>query len=148
VTDIDTVRSFGTLLKFSGIGIPLYSCRGAKQTLVHISQAASIKRTLNGALRDISQPEFRKYGSVINCRDQRPPAISGVWPGRVIVVDCVAELSYLTAGGSPERTVVSSRVEGLYTRYRPRLEMMVMEFQTSFDEWAGEYDWSMTLEEA
>ncbi len=66
--------------------------------------------------------QFRKYKSSISCRDQEPPAIDGVWPGHVVTVECVAELSYPT-GGSPARPVVSgsTRTQGGFVFYRPQL---------------------------
>jgi hypothetical protein len=149
VTDIDTIKAAGTLLVLTGVGVPPFSCRGATQTLVPIQQAHQIKRTLNGVARDLSQVQFQKYSSVISCADQQAPAVDGVWPGRVVVVDCVYELCYLTANGGPSKPAVpgSSRVEGSFTFYRPRLEMMVIDFQSSKDEWGAANNWSMTLEE-
>jgi hypothetical protein len=149
VTDIDTIKAAGTLLVLTGVGVPPFSCRGASQTHVPIQQAHQIKRTLNGVARNLSQAQFQKYSSVISCTDVQPPAIDGVWPGRVVVVDCIFELCYLTANGGPAKPAVpgSSRVEGSFTFYRPRLEMMVIEFQSSRDEYGANNNWSMTLEE-
>ena len=78
-----------------------------------------------------------------------PPALDGIWPGAVVIVDCVAELSYVTSGGSPDRTVVSgsSRTEGSFTYYRPQLTMMVTRFNVNTDEWKAVVGWDMTLEE-
>lgn len=142
------VNSF-TVLNISGVGVPPYSVRGAKQTLAHIDQAANLKRTVNGILKDISFSSFRKYKSTISCTDQRPPNFSGIWPGLQVVVDCISELSYTTIGGSPERTVVSgsSRVEGLFTVFRPQLTMRITAFSTDTDEYDVACNWSMDLEE-
>lgn len=138
-----------TLLSFSGIGVPPYSTRGATQTLDPIDIAANLRRTVNGVLKDISFDGFHKYKSSISCSDQRVPAVDGVWPGKQIVVDCVQELCYLTAGGTPSRTAVpgSSRVEGDYTFYRPRLTMLVTALTSSLDEYSATTSWQMTLEE-
>src|SRR5436309_12059154 len=95
-----------TLLALTGIGIPDYSARGLTQTLEPIEAAASLRRTVNGGLKDLSFAQFRKYRSTISCRDQEPPAVDGVWPGQVVTIDCIAELSYPT-GGSSARPVVS-----------------------------------------
>jgi hypothetical protein len=134
-------------LVITGIGMPPASIRGVTQTLKPITAAANMARTVNGSLIDLSAPEFRKYGSTIQCSDQDPPELSGVWPGAVITVDCIAELSYATSGGSAERTVVGSRVEGLYTIYRPRLSMMVVSFELTKDEWSAVNGWTLDLEE-
>lgn len=138
-----------TLLVISGEGIPPYSARGLTQTLEPIPAAGGARRTVNGELLDVSSPELRKYASLVSCSDQQTPALDGIWPGEIVTVDCVAELAYKTAGGSPQRTVVtgSSRVEGDYTFYRPRLTMMFMGHQVSRDEYKAIVGWTMAFEE-
>lgn len=138
-----------TLLRFSGFGIPPWSARGLTQTLSPIEQAGQYERTVNGVLTNIALPLFEKYQSTIQCSDQRVPALNGVFPGRILTVDCVVELSYLTAGGSPDRTVVagSARVEGDYTFYRPQLIMLLRTFEKEVDEWGAVVSWAMELEE-
>ena len=137
------------VLTLSGIGVPPYSARGASQTLEPIQASQQLRRTINGELIDISRPEFRKYRSRISCAEQQPPAVDGVWPGQVVTVGCISELSYLTAGGSPARTPVtgSSRTEGAYTFYRPSLTMRVVTFSQDTDEYGAETSWSLELEE-
>lgn len=126
-----------------------YSARGLNQSLELIDDGAAIFRTINGGLLDLTYDQFRKYKSTISCTDQAAPAFDGMKRGTIVQVDCTHELSYKTVGGSPSRTVVSgsSRVEGDYTFYRPRLTMMVMRFQTSFEEWEARVQWSLELEE-
>lgn len=138
-----------TLLVITGLITP-YSARGLQQTLEPIQEASQLRRTVNGALVDVSVPALRKYASTISADDQAVPALNGVWPGAQVTVDCVAELAYLTATGTPERTVVpdSSRVNGAWTFYRPRLTMRIVEYQTQVDEWNAVVGWSMRLEEA
>lgn len=138
-----------TLLSISGINIPPYSARGISQTLAPIAGAANLRRTVNGTLVDLSASQFRKYASTISCTDQQHPALNGVWPGVQVTVDCICELSYLTSGGSADRTVVpgSSRTEGLYTFYRPRLIMRVLSYDIQTDEWGAAVGWSLELEE-
>ena len=138
-----------TLLELSGIGIPDYSTRGATQTLEPIDQSAAMRRTVNGALKDISFSGFQKYKSTISCTDQRVPALDGVWPGKTLTVTCVQELCYKTAGGAPSRPVASgsSRVEGDYTFYRPVLTMLVTGYQTTLDEWQATTGFTLSLEE-
>ena len=138
-----------TLLRLDPIGVPPYSARGITQTLQPIDGAAQLARTVNGTLTDMSDTNFRKFQSTISCTDQQQPALDGVWPGTILTVDCVIELSYKTSGGSPERTPVSgsSRVEGASTFYRPQLSMMVVDYQTGVDEWGADANWSLSLEE-
>ena len=78
-----------------------------------------------------------------------PPGVSGIWPGQAVQVECIAELYYVTAGGSAERPVIdgSLRVEGPYTYFRPILDMRVVDFNQSFDEWDAQVSWSLALEE-
>ena len=137
------------VLTLSGIGVPPYSARGASQTLEPIGSSQQLRRTINGELIDISRAEFRKYRSTISCVDQQPPAIDGVWPGRVLTVGCISELSYLTAGGAPARPLGSgsSRTEGDYTFYRPSLTMRVVAFSQDTDEYGAAVFWSLQLEE-
>lgn len=137
-----------TLLLLSGIGVPDYSARGLTQTLEPIEASANLRRTINGALKDLSFAQFRKYKSTISCQDQEPPAVDGVWPGRVVTVDCVAELSYPT-GGAPARTIVagSSRTDGAFIFYRPQLQMLVTRFSVNRDEYGASVQWQMDLEE-
>jgi hypothetical protein len=138
-----------TLLVLAEIDIPPYSARGISQTLTPVSGAGNLRRTVNGALVDLSASQFRKYQSAITCSDQDSPALDGVWPGMSLTVDCVTELCYKTAGGSPSRTVVSgsSRVEGDFTFFRPRLTMRVVDYRVATDEWGAEIGWSLDLSE-
>jgi len=137
-----------TVLSLLGLGVPPYSARGLSQTLEPLDQAASLARTINGELIDLSRPEFRKYKSTISGTDQRPPSCDGLWPGREVVVNCIAELAY-PAGSTPQRPVVesSSFSEAGFIYYRPRLTMVVTGFQLSRDEYGAQLSWSMNLEE-
>jgi len=138
-----------TVLTLTGIGVPPYSARGLTQTLEPIEQAASLQRTINGVLHDLSPSAFRKYKSTITGSDQRPPACDGVWPGKLVEIDCIVELAY-PEGGTPERAAVSgSSVEDNdgFVYYRPHLTMMVTSFKLSKDEYGAIIDWTMDLEE-
>lgn len=136
-----------TLLAITGLAAP-YAVRGLSQTLEPISAAGNNRRTINGSLLDVSAPQFRKYRSVISCADMRIPALDGVWPGQLLVVDCAAYLSYPT-GGTPQRVVVpgSSFTEEGFVYYRPRLTMRVASFNASEDEYGAINSWSVELEE-
>jgi hypothetical protein len=138
-----------TLLVISGPGMPTYAARGLTQTLDPINAAGSLARTVNGALINLSPSQMQKYASTISCEDVDTPALDGVWPGAFVTVDCVPELGYLTTGGSPERTVVtgSSRTAGAWTWYRPRLEMRVISYKVSTNEYGAQTSWTLDLEE-
>jgi hypothetical protein len=137
-----------TLLVITGMGFSPYAARGLSQTLQPIEQSRQLKRTASGKLVDVSVEQFRKYRSTISCTDQRAPAIDGIWPGMVVTVSCVAELSYLV-GGSPSRPAVagSIREEEGYVFYRPMLVMRVVDIGPSTDEFAAEVAWTLELEE-
>lgn len=142
-----------TLLRLDPIGVPPSSARGITQTLEPIDSAGQLARTVNGTLVDLSDTNFRKYQSTITCTDQQQPALDGVWPGMVLTVDCVIELSYLTATGSPSRDIAETtddegtRTDGSFTFYRPRLTMMVVSYQTGVDEYGCAANWTLSLAE-
>lgn len=143
------MTNYLTLLSISGIDVPPYASRGLTQTLEPIDQAKQTRRTVNGTLKDISAAQFQKYKSTITCTDQQSPGLDGVWPGQQVTVDCVSELSYLTSGGSPERSVVSgsSRTDGNWTFYRPQLVMRVISYSIQTDEYGAAVGWQLDLEE-
>lgn len=139
-----------TVLRMQGIGVPPYSARGLTQTLAHLDQAAQYKRDVNGGLHDISFDGFRKYKSTISGTDQQPPNLDGKWPGKVVTVDCIAELSFTPdESESAQRPIVpgSEQVVGAHTTYRPRLTMMVTSYNSSQDEYGRDVNWSLDLEE-
>ena len=144
-----TLPAEGTLLVLSSMGVPLYSARGLTQTLTPIDAARQIRRDINGTLVDLSTEPFRKYSSKITCKDFNTPAIDRIYIGMILGVSCVAELAYTTSSGSPARSVVSgsSRTQGNYTFYRPILNMMVTGYSTSTEEYLGEVNWELDLEE-
>jgi hypothetical protein len=137
-----------TLLVISGMGFSPYAARGLTQTLVPIEQAKQLRRTASGKLVDVSVEQFRKYRSTISCTDHRVPAIDGIWPGMVVTVSCMAELSHPITG-TPWRRVVpgSIREEDGYVFYRPVLVMRVVDVSQSSDEFAAEVAWTLELEE-
>lgn len=140
---------FQTLLVLSDMGFPIYSAGGIRQTLTPIGGAGNILRDINGELVDLSDTAFQKFASRIECTDQNSPGIDGIWPGKILTVDCVVELAYSTNTGSPARPPVegSTWTSGDFTVYRPRLLMMVKNYELSLDEWPSDVSWSMDLEE-
>lgn len=148
-SDYEAFGSESTLLKMTGVGLPPYAARGITQTLAPIDAASQNVRTINGELADFSFEQFRKYASTLSASDQEPPAMDGVWPGMEVIVECAAELAFRTSSEAPARPYVpdSLREEGDYTFYRPILQMRIMSWEGSFQEWAAEQSWSITLEE-
>jgi len=146
-----------TLLKITplsgadGLSVYQYAGRNLTQTLEPIMgggiMGTQVRRDINGNLINLTYPQFRKYSSTISCTDHNEPAFSRVWFGQVVDVECAKELNYYTTTGSPERSVVSSRVEGDYTFYRPALTMMIVGMRSSFAEWKSEYNWQIELQE-
>ena len=65
-----------TLLVISGDGVAPYSARGLTQTLEVIAEAAVVARSVNGALVNLSPPQFRKFKSTISCTDVASPALA------------------------------------------------------------------------
>jgi hypothetical protein len=143
-----TTNAF-TVLAITGVGVQPYSCRGAKQELSNIDQAAQLRRDVNGNLTDISFSGFKKFKSTISCSDMVAPSFDGKWPGLQVVVDCISELSFVTATETQQRPEVpgSMRIDGDFTIYRPRLTMRIMAMSTSTDEYDANCDWSIDLEE-
>lgn len=129
-----------------------YSARGATQTLDVILGGSAlgslIQRDVNGNAIDMTAPQFRKYQSVITCRDSETPGLDNAWLGAKVTLACAAELAY-AVGGSPARTPVSgsTRTQGSVVFYRPILTMMVFDAKNSFDEYASRYNWSISLQE-
>jgi hypothetical protein len=139
-----------TLLAISGVGLAPWSSRGCTQKLEPLDQSKQSKRTINGALHDLSLPQFRKYKSSVSCNDINSPSFDLNWPGKTLTVDCISELSYPTGtGGAPGRTIVpgSSRTDSGTTFYRPRLTMIMTSWDTTYNEYGDETGWSIELEE-
>lgn len=138
-----------TELVLSGEGMPATAVRGITETLEPIEAAGPVRRTVNGTLRSLSAPQFQKYRWSITCSDKNSPAFDAVWPGDVVTVDCVSELSYKTSGGSPARAVVSgsSWILGDHTNYRPQLTIMITAKNQETDEYGAVVSWSLEGEE-
>jgi hypothetical protein len=133
-------------------GVTPYSARGLKGTLAPIAAASGLdklRRTVNGTLISIAAPQMRKYRLEVQGQDVAPAALDGLWVGMQATVNCHVELAYLTASGAPERLAVpdSEWFEGDYTFYRPQFLMLIVDLQTTRDEWGASVAWSMTLEE-
>lgn len=138
----------GTFLVLDDIGVPLYSARGITQTLKPIDAAKQFDRTINFEMVDLSEAGSHLYASTISGKDVSPPSFDAVWPGRIVTVDCVCELSY-AIDGMPSRDVVpDSEIDEIYfTRYFPRLRMMVVDLSVGAEEWTAGKPWQLDLEE-
>lgn len=138
-----------TLLSLSGMGVPPYSARGLSETLSPIGAAASMRRTVNGTLVDLSASQFRKYAIAISGSDQQPPACDGIWPGQEIIIDCISELCILTDTEGPRHAAVSGseREDGDFTFYRPQITARVVSFQQQTDEYGAVVAWTLSAEE-
>jgi hypothetical protein len=137
-----------TLLVIGVMGVPLYSARGLSQLIQPIDAAKNQRRSINGIMTDVNNPQFLKYKSKITCTDARAPAIDGIFPGLTVTVDCVSYLTY-PVGGTPHRPVIagSTFTESGFVFYLPRLTMMIVDYQVQTDEWAATVPWELDLEE-
>ena len=138
-----------TLLVLSGIAMVDWAARGLTEDLSPIGEADGLARSLNGTLLDLSDGTRCKLKASWRCSDIKAPALNGIWPGLAVTVDCITEFSYLTAGGTPFHSVVpgSSRTDGDFTFYRPRLAMRITAYSKSADEWNATTGWSLQAEE-
>lgn len=146
----DTAQSRDeTLLVISIIGFPPGSARGVKQTFKPIAEAAAFRRTVNYGLKNTAPALAQKYATELTCDDLNVPCLNGITIGTEIVMDCVGELSYVTATGTPDRPVVdgSSYTMGDMTIFRPRLAITVTDFQWDTDEAEATVSWRLTGEE-
>lgn len=134
-------------------GVNPYSARALKGVLQPVDAARGLdklRRTVNGALVDISAPQMRKYRLEVQGSDQAPPLLDGLWVGMVVTVNSHVEMGFITSGGiGAGRLMVpgSERFEGIFTYYCPQFTMRIVELQTQREEWGAVYTWSMTMEE-
>jgi hypothetical protein len=119
-----------TLVSIQGIDLAPYSVRGLKQTLEPIEAAKQQRRNINGKLVDLSVPQMRRYKTTITCTDQEGPGLTGVWPGLIVAINCLADLG----GGSDAITPLI-------------LSCVVVGWRTTRDEWGAENGWQLDLEE-
>jgi len=156
--------------------LPRGSGRGIRETLRPVDGAAQVRRTVAGALRNWGDPQFRKYSVTLQCSDQVPPSVAGLWPGTALTVDCLTPLPYVAAGAVvvlPRDPVPGSvraedadtgarvpvlSVEGrtvtldaptaaTVVYFRPRLACLVAALNIDFDEYGAATSWQLDLEE-
>ncbi len=164
-----------TLLAIDGIVLPPGAARGLRQTLEPIDNGP-LRRTVNGALVDLTRAPTRKLRSTLTCDDQAAPGLAQLWRGALVTLDCVATLSQSVAPPAVsvalERLPVAVSVQAWATdgsgvaitgltgqtasfatavalvRYRPRLTMRVISRSEETDEAGVGVLWTVTLEEA
>ena len=143
-----TVLALVPLSGLTSLQLPYYSARGLTQTLELLKPSGNewLRRDVNGILRNVSDTRFRKYRSVVSCKDGDTPCLDDAWIGITVDVSCVIELSYPT-GATPARPSVSGseRSQGGITYYRPQLLMMIEDIRVALPEWQGQYDWQLDL---
>lgn len=107
-----------TLLTLDIAGLPPWSARGLTQTLEPID-AGTLRRSVNGALIDLTWAGLRRYRSTVSGGDVQPPAFDAFWRGLPVTVGCLAELGRpvaLSAGlgtATLEREPVAGSLRGL-----------------------------------
>lgn len=138
-----------TVLQLSPIGIPPYSARGLTETIKNIDAANQFRRDINGTLIKVSPAQFNKLAIQITCTDMDSPGINGVPIGTEITADLVNEMAFITASGSPSYPVVpgSTRTDGIWTFYRPRVVFLLMSLSIQRDEFGRAIAWELDLEE-
>lgn len=139
--------SDSTVLILDPIGTPDYSARGITETLEVLG--GDLRRTINGELLNLTPTQFRKFRLTWSCDDMDSPALNAIYPGDLLTVAAITELGYLTATGSPDRPVAdgSSRIVGIFTFYRPVLDVRVASWQIETNEWGAATGWRMVAEE-
>lgn len=98
-----------TVLTLTGIGIVPFAGGGISETLRQIDQARQMRRSVNGALTDLSLTKFRKYAVSLSGGDVQPMALDGVWPGKAVTVGCITELGHAVTLTAGEGTVALDR---------------------------------------
>lgn len=126
-----------------------------------ISESGRLLRTVNGVLRNVGRPVYRKFRISISGEGRRAPEITGVFPGdrlrielpepifaaaapagREIVerVAVFADKSQRVFSGDPPAGTIS-------IGYRLALTCLVTDVSVSVSEFSKTYAWKMELEE-
>jgi hypothetical protein len=163
-----------TIFAIDGVTLPPGSARTLRQTL-EVLDNGELRRTVNGALVDLTRAQARKFRSTISCDDQDIPGFAHLWKGALVTVDCAAPLSQSITPPTAEITLIRPPVPGsvegfaadgtavalsaldgqdasftapvALTRFRPRLAMRVVSRSWDLSEAAAETGWSLELEE-
>lgn len=82
-----------TRLDLGGIIAP-FSDRDISETIQPIGEASNLRRTINGRLISVSNPNYKKYRVSVTGKDIHVPAFDGIWPGEALEVVPAASMSY------------------------------------------------------
>ena len=72
-------------------GFPPFSARGCQQTLQPLD-TGELRRTVNGDLVYTGKKGHHKYLSIIECQDEAPPVLEGIWRGESVDIQCIQRL--------------------------------------------------------
>jgi len=114
-----------TDLVITGVTIPECAARGMVEEIGLIAQAAQVKRTVNGTLVDLSDPNFRKRKWRISGSDMSFPDFSSAWPGMSVSVTTTSTI------GSGHLSI-SGRL---------------LDWTATYNEWDAATTWTMDVEE-
>jgi hypothetical protein len=70
-----------------------------------LDDASELRRDVNGTLRSLGLPEFRKYSLGISGDDLYPPALAGVWAGQQVTVVPATEVGARIPSGQTTVTL-------------------------------------------
>jgi len=132
-----------TDLIFSGLGFPTFCARGVEVEVTPIPASKQFRRDVNGTLRDVSDPVFRKYQVKVNFRDQQFPDLGGVWPGKQVTVT-----TPIVWGSSATGATGATASTGYgYTGLAVQITGRITDFSASRDEWAADNSGFIVIEE-
>lgn len=165
-----------TDLKLSLTGFPPMSARNCTQELFPIS-TGNFYRDINGKLVFIPSSKEAKYKTVITCKDVNPPAFGCVCIGTEVQVSCIQyiwqyvkeNLKIRTSRPPVENSVIvvdannepvnffidknnnvvinGDSKKQYYVGFRPVLNMRILDFSISTDEWEMISRWKLVMEE-
>lgn len=152
------------------------TARSVTQSLYPLGDLTAM-RALGGNLVNLLPEAFEthKYGSVISCQDAQIPAMEGIWKGTRLIIESLVRLMtpHIKEGeeihfsrpyveGSiifqgingtkkrmhrDEKPPIKATEQGIWS-YRPRLEVVVMDFKAQHNEWGARAGWELVCEEA
>lgn len=162
-----------TELILSQGGLPPLSARGCIQELMPI-ESGVLRRTIDGRLIYAGHSRTHKYRSIICCEDKAGLALEGLWRGSLLRVGCIQRLWQKAHGASVSlerdpvegsvfavtpgqerviiqemagRKIVLENEGGVFVSYCPWLEMRVVTFSLTTNEWGLKAGWKLILEE-
>jgi len=157
-------------------GLPPFSARGCEQVLIPITQG-DFHRNVYGELIYLGDDTHTKYKSVVKCSDKAAIATNGLYRGRELELGCIQRLwqkfeenqrdirlDKLPVGVSifayddenQEITIMHSQGKSVqlqtphtkgYICYRPLLNVRVVQYSLSTNEWGVRVGWEMECEE-